>query len=162
MYILGIDPGSRFTGYGVISLANNNYSYIDCGVINVIKEDEFIRLAKIHQAVTNLIQKYNINFASIEKVFVANNPNSALKLGQARGAILSALALNNIGITEYAPKVIKKAVVGNGGAQKAQVQLMIRYLLKLNFMPQEDAADALAIAICGAMNINMNMSNVSP
>lgn len=147
-YILGIDPGSRYTGFGIIAINNHKYSYIDSGVINVEKEDQFTRLAKIFSSINDLVKKYNIQYAAIEKVFVASNPNSALKLGQARGAILTALALNNIIISEYAARSIKKAVVGNGAAQKSQMQLMIRYLLKLDFMPKEDEADALAVAYC--------------
>jgi crossover junction endodeoxyribonuclease RuvC len=147
-YILGIDPGSRITGYGIIALSDSKIKYIESGVFNIAKFEFYDRLKNIFLSIQQLLSEYKITQAAIESVFVAKNVNSALKLGQARGAALAALAMQDIKIAEYAPRVIKKSVVGYGNAEKEQVQLMIRHLLGLNFHPKPDAADALAVAIC--------------
>lgn len=149
--ILGIDPGSRITGYGVIKKNGNNYKYISSGCIKTtINKDVASRLFEIHQGISALITEFCPQEAAIEKVFMHENPDSALKLGQARGAAFVAVAGYDIPIAEYTPRTVKQAVVGYGGADKQQVQYMIKFLLGLSDVPQPDAADALAIAICHA------------
>ncbi len=146
--ILGIDPGSRKAGFGIIDSSRYHANYVSSGVIRVEKLIGSQRLKVIFESITQIIEQYKPNLMSIEKVFVYKNPNSALKLGQARGVIICAAALHNLPIIEYTPTQIKSTVVGNGHATKEQVQFMVTKLLKLTDTPQEDAADALASALC--------------
>ena len=153
MIVLGIDPGSYLTGYGVIRKHNNRLYYIASGCIRLTDKDMPVKLLKLHQAILQLIDTYDPSDFVIEKVFVKKNVDSALKLGQARGVILAAMATqfqNNI--NEYSPRLVKKAITGYGAAEKSQVQLMVKSLLSLQDLPQEDAADALALAICHLNN----------
>lgn len=144
--IIGIDPGSRITGYGIVEFAKNKYRYITCGCIRTGATELNDRLHIIYQEIIQLIHEYRPQAAAIEQVFMHKNANSALKLGQARGAAI--VALNGLPLGEYSPRQIKQAVVGYGGAQKGQIQHMVRVLLNLAEEPQADAADALAVAIC--------------
>ncbi len=146
--IIGIDPGSRITGYGIVSHVKNDVQHITHGQIKTRGDVLADKLHEIFTGLAKVISEYNPNEASIEQVFTFHNHQSALKLGQARGAALTALASAGLGVGEYSAKQVKKAVVGYGGANKAQVQHMIRALLKLQQTPPPDAADALAIAIC--------------
>lgn len=146
--ILGIDPGSRKTGFGVIESGRYHPQYLVSGVIRVEKYSGADRLKNIFESVTQIIEQYQPDVVAVEKVFVYKNPNSAIVLGQARGVILCAAALKNIPIMEYTPTQIKSTIVGQGHAGKAQVQFMVQNLLKLTQCPQEDAADALACALC--------------
>lgn len=148
--ILGIDPGSRKTGYGIIEANGDKLRYIDCGVIRLPTGDLPERLKLIAAGLGEVIHLHSPQFAAIEDVFMANNAGSALKLGQARGAAIVAAVQNDVTVAEYTARQIKQAVVGKGAADKDQVQYMIRLLLKLDFKPQEDAADALAAAVCYA------------
>lgn len=148
MIILGIDPGSRITGYGVIEWSNHKARYIDSGCIRMdIKATTGNRLKTIFEGLDQLIGLYKPDQLSIEQVFIHKNPQSALKLGQARGVVLCAAALAGLEIYEYSATKIKQSVVGNGHATKDQVQHMVEHLLKLNGKPQADAADALAAAL---------------
>lgn len=146
--ILGIDPGSRVTGYGIISVQNKKITYLDSGCIRVKGENFDERLLEIFEGITSLVQTYQPNFAAIEQVFMHQNAQSAIKLGQARGAAVVAMASQGLTVGEYSARQIKKSVVGYGAAEKTQVQDMVMSLLKLNARPAEDAADALACAIC--------------
>lgn len=146
--ILGIDPGSIRTGYGIIKSNKNNLSHIMHGTIIAKGKTMAERLHDIHQMLCNIISEYNPNEAAIEEVFVQANIQSALKLGQARGAALIALAQYALPITEYSPREIKKTASGYGAATKEQIQFMVKMQLSLPSHPQADAADALAIAIC--------------
>lgn len=153
--ILGIDPGSRTTGYGVIKSEKNKQIYIDSGCIRTqtaASEADSIadRLKIIFAGVSEIIRLYKPDQFSIEQVFMARNADSALKLGQARGAAIVAAVSNDIPVFEYSARQIKQAVVGKGAADKAQVQHMVCYLLNLPAAPQADAADALAAALCHA------------
>lgn len=148
MRILGIDPGSRITGYGVIEWIDGDSRYVDSGCIHATDGDLSDRLRAIFQGVAQTIVEHQPQVLAIESVFVHKNVSSALKLGQARGAAICAAATNDIRVEEYSPKEIKKAVVGKGNADKEQVQYMIRLLLGLKQSPPADAADALAVAIC--------------
>lgn len=146
--VLGIDPGSRKAGFGVIESGRYRPNYIASGVINVMKLSGSQRLRVIFESINQIIEQYKPDIMSIEKVFVYKNPNSAIKLGQARGVIICAAALHDIPIMEYTPTQIKSTLVGHGHANKEQVQFMVTNLLKLTETPQEDAADALAAALC--------------
>lgn len=148
--ILGIDPGTRTTGYGVISTSGNRHTYLSCGIIKTTGDDMAIRLHQIFEGICEVINTYHPNEASIEQVFMKKNVSSALKLGQARGAALVAMANRRLSVAEYSARHIKQAIVGYGGAEKQQVQHMIKVLLNLEKAPQTDAADALAIALCHA------------
>jgi crossover junction endodeoxyribonuclease RuvC len=145
--IIGIDPGSRRTGYGVIRLEGNRHIYLASGHIDVAAYPVAERLRKIFLSLQEIIQTYRPDEAAIEQIFMHENPNSALKLGQARGAAIVALDLP---VTEYSARQVKKSVVGHGAANKDQVQFMVKRLLNLANKLQADAADALAIALCHA------------
>jgi len=146
--ILGIDPGSRITGYGVIRVEKSRHIYLTSGSLHIKGETIPEKLKHIHQGLQKVIQTYQPVEAAIEQVFMHQNAGSALKLGQARGAAI--VAMDNIPVAEYSARQIKQAVVGHGAAKKEQVQHMVRALLNLSGMPEFDAADALAIAICHA------------
>jgi crossover junction endodeoxyribonuclease RuvC len=146
--ILGIDPGSRFTGFGVIETDGNKSSYVTSGFIRVSGETWAERLGVIFEGVSELVQTHQPHEMSIEKVFMHRNADSALKLGQARGAAICAVTTHNVPVHEYTPAEIKQSVVGKGNAAKEQVQHMVRVLLNLPGNPQADAADALAAALC--------------
>ena len=146
--ILGIDPGSRFTGFGVIESDGKKYHYITSGFIRVTGDSWADRLKVIFESVNELVETHQPHEMSIEKVFMHRNADSALKLGQARGAAICAVVTNNIPVHEYTPAEIKQSVVGKGNAAKEQVQHMVRVLLNLPGNPQADAADALAAALC--------------
>jgi crossover junction endodeoxyribonuclease RuvC len=148
--IIGIDPGSRCTGYGLIWMDKSQYGAIDYGFIRCQQATLGQRLYHIYQQLSEKISQHQPHEAAIEQVFTCINPQSALKLGQARGAALTAAACFALPVTEYSARQIKKAAVGYGAANKNQVQHMVRSLLKLTVTPQVDAADALAIAICHA------------
>lgn len=156
--ILGIDPGSRITGYGVIRVEKSRHVYLTSGSLHVKGENISDRLQYIHQELQKIIQTYQPIEAAIEQVFMHQNPGSALKLGQARGAAI--VAMKNIPVAEYSARQIKQAVVGHGAAKKEQVQHMVRVLLNLSGMPEFDAADALAIALCHA-NCRQSVTNIS-
>ncbi|GAC15294.1 crossover junction endodeoxyribonuclease RuvC [Aliiglaciecola lipolytica] len=146
--ILGIDPGSRITGYGVIKQTGNTFSYLGSGCIRVQGDDLAPRLNQIYKGVSEIICQFQPQFFAIEQVFMAKNPDSALKLGQARGAAIVAATNAELPVAEYSARQIKQSVVGKGSAEKSQVQHMVSYLLKLTATPQADAADALAVALC--------------
>ena len=146
--ILGVDPGSRKTGFGVIESGRYNPCYVVSGVIRVEKFSGAERLKNIFESVCQIIDQYQPDVMAVEKVFIYKNPKSALILGQARGVILCAGAIKGVSIMEYTPTQIKSTIVGKGHASKDQVQYMVQNLLKLTDTPQEDAADALACALC--------------
>lgn len=148
--ILGIDPGSCTTGYGIIQIDGSQLNYLDSGCIKVANVEFSQRLEKIFTGLQTVLHQYVPNEAAVEQVFMHINPNAALKLGQARGAALVAAALAKLTVCEYSARQVKQSVVGYGAANKQQVQHMVRILLNLERTPQADAADALAIAICHA------------
>lgn len=148
MNILGIDPGSITTGFGVIRQEGNKQFYVASGCIKIGNKPWAERLTQIYADITEIVQQYLPAHAAIEQVFVNKNVSSALKLGHARGVAMLAIAKFGVNIAEYSPRKVKQAVVGNGGAEKAQVQHMVKILLGLTVAPKSDAADALAIAIC--------------
>lgn len=153
--ILGLDPGSRATGYGVIEKIGDHVEFITCGVIRTSSKAPLAdRLMEIYDGVSEVIVKHKPTRAAVEDIFIAVNPRSALKLGHARGVIILAAMQQGLSIHEYSPRVIKQAVAGYGQAAKAQVQQMVRILLRLSSTPSHDAADALAVALCYANHCN--------
>lgn len=150
MKILGIDPGLRITGFGVIHKQGNKLTYVASGVIKTPDDTLPQRLKSILAGVSEVIRTYQPDCAAIEKVFVNVNPQSTLLLGQARGAAICALVSADLTVAEYTALQVKQAVVGQGKAQKQQVQDMVQRLLMLSGTPSTDAADALGVAICHA------------
>lgn len=147
--ILGIDPGSRITGYGLIKEAERKIEYIDSGCIRTTPSDELSqKLLQIYDGICQLMDCYSPTEVAIEQIFMHKNANSALKLGHARGVAMVAAASHRVAVSEYSAREIKQTVVGYGAAEKVQVSHMVVSLLALNKAPQQDAADALAIAIC--------------
>ena len=158
--VLGIDPGSRITGYGLISVRGNKLSYVDCGCIRTEGGELPGRLKIIFDGVSALIDCHHPEQVAIEEVFMGRNAASALKLGQARGAAMTACLNHDLAVSEYSARQVKQAVVGSGGAQKEQVQHMVKALLKISDTIAEDAADALAVAICHA-NTQASLINMA-
>lgn len=151
MKILGIDPGLRTTGFGLITKHGNRLAYLASGTISTPTSAELPeRLKIIFSSVSEIIRTYQPDCAAVEKVFVNVNPQSTLLLGQARGAAISALVNANLQVAEYTALQLKQAVVGHGKAHKQQVQDMVQRLLALPELPGTDAADALGVAICHA------------
>lgn len=150
MRILGIDPGLRVTGFGVIDQQGSQLRYVASGTIRTPDGNLPERLKVILHGVSEVVKTYQPGCAAIEKVFVNVNPQSTLLLGQARGAAICALVHADLGVAEYTALQVKQAVVGQGKAQKEQVQAMVQRLLLLSGLPGTDAADALGVAICHA------------
>jgi crossover junction endodeoxyribonuclease RuvC len=151
--ILGVDPGLRKTGWGVIEVAGSRLVFIACGSIETDAATSLAgRLAAIHRLLTGLVERQGPHEAAVEETFVNRDPQSALKLGQARGVALASLALTGLPVSEYAANLIKKTVVGVGHAEKRQVAMMVRMLLPASTATTSDAADALAVAICHAQH----------
>ena len=148
--ILGVDPGSRKTGFGVINSLGARCDYVTSGVIRVPDTALPERLKVIFDSITQVIEEYCPQEMAIEQVFMAKSAGSALKLGQARGAAIVAGVNQELPVAEYEARKVKQSVVGSGAADKVQVQHMVKVLLKVPGTPQEDAADALAVALCHA------------
>lgn len=148
--ILGIDPGSVKTGFGLISVEGSKHKYVSSGIIRLPKAPFPERLKVLAASLDEIIDQFKPTEASVEEVFLAKNPGSAIKLGQARGGAITVCVSKDLLVAEYTAKQIKQAVVGYGSADKLQVQQMVKTLLSLAAAPAEDAADALAAAICHA------------
>ena len=152
--ILGLDPGSRITGYGVVDTGGHGVSYVASGCIRVGNGAMTARLLEIQRHVAELVDAFAPVEIAIERVFVHRNADSALKLGQARGAALCGACRGGAPVFEYAPRAVKQTVTGTGAAEKTQVLHMIKALLSLQGRLSADAADALAIALCHAQHRN--------
>jgi crossover junction endodeoxyribonuclease RuvC len=161
MVILGIDPGTAITGYGIISHQGNHLKKIGVGVIRTSpQQDMSLRLKVIYDEMRSLIEKYQPQVIAVEELFFNKNVRTALAVGQARGVIVLAAANSGLDIVEYTPLQVKQAVVGYGRAEKHQIQEMVRMLLCLPEVPKpDDAADALAVAICHAHSRKVNNLN---
>lgn len=146
--ILGIDPGSRVTGYGIVDFHQNHARHVASGCIHITGRDLTARLRAIFDGISALVDSESPTELAVEQVFFHRNAASALKLGQARGAALMAGVTRGLPLYEYSPNQVKQAVTGRGHAPKDQVQHMIKMLLCLRELPASDAADALAVAIC--------------
>lgn len=153
--ILGIDPGSRTTGFGVIDTDGSRSVRIAGGCIRVAQLPWPQRLRRLFDGIAQVVAEYRPRELAVEQLIFARDVTAALKLGQARGAVLCAVLGEDIQVHEYSPKAIKLAVVGTGGAEKAQVQHMVRLLLSLPETPPEDEADALALALCHAHSLGI-------
>ncbi len=149
MKVLGLDPGLRCTGWGMVEAEGNRLRHLAAGVVRSDGDLPLAeRLAQLHRSVRAVLDEWRPDEAAVERTFVNRNPESTLKLGQARGVVLLAPALAGLPVAEYAPTQIKQAVVGTGRAAKDQVGMMVRTLLPGCLVANADAADALAIAIC--------------
>jgi crossover junction endodeoxyribonuclease RuvC len=149
---LGIDPGLRTTGFGVIEIEGQRLRYISSGIIESGSIDLGLpnRLGTLYSGVQEVLLTYQPDAAAIEEIFLNVNPRSTLMLGQARGAVIAAMVSTGLAVTEYSARGVKQAIVGTGRASKLQMQEMVKRLLKLNKSPLPDAADALGVAICAA------------
>jgi|SRR6185295_12451429 len=155
MIIIGIDPGSRRTGFGILELSGNQSQYIESGCIRATESSVFLRLHSIYRGLQAIVARYHPKEAAIEQVFLQHNPSSALKLGEVRGVCIA--ALSDIIMTDYSARQVKQSIVGFGAAKKEQVQHMVRRLLNIQTALQADEADALAIALCHAhMRFSLN------
>ena len=160
MIVLGVDPGTLITGYGVIETRNGKMKILDCGVIkNDSRTSMPLRLKLIFERLTDITEQYRPDEFAIETAFYGKNAQSALKLGHARGVAMLTAVTRNIPTHEYSPREVKKAIVGNGAAAKEQVQFMVKSLLKLKVLPKHyDVTDALAVAICHLQRKQSNHS----
>jgi len=154
--ILGIDPGSRLTGFGVLDFDSDSATYVASGTLQSTDGEFPDRLKRIFESVSEIVSQYQPDVVAIESVFVHRNAGSALKLGHARSAAICATFNSDVEVFEYAPREIKQAVVGNGSATKDQVQHMVVSLLRLDGEPSTDAADALATALCHGHQRRLN------
>ncbi len=159
--ILGIDPGSRKTGFGLIETGGQGARYISSGIIRLPEGSLPERLKVIFDSVSEIIAEHQPAQVAVEEVFFARDPRAALRLGQARGAAIVAAVSAGLPVAEYAARTVKQSVVGTGAASKEQVQHMVRQLLKLPGLPAEDAADGLAVAMCHAHSLRVG-SKLSP
>ena len=163
--VIGIDPGSRATGYGLIAYHDTDLRYVASGCIRTQQKSFFERLRDIYEGVDLVLSEYAADFCAVEGVFMAQNPNSAIKLGQARGAALAAVLSREVTIVEHSARQVKKVLVGTGNATKQQVQYMVKDLLRLDGSMSMDASDALAIAICHIYSAQTELQdqyNVAP
>lgn len=155
MRLLGLDPGLRITGWGVIDWDGNRMRYVADGAIKTDSKLSLSeRLVQLYEGIELVINRFGPLEAAVEETFVNKNPNSTLKLGQARGVVMLTPALAGLSVAEYTPNQVKKTVVGAGHAQKEQVQMMVKTLLPGAKIDTPDAADALAVAICHAQHRN--------
>lgn len=150
MKIIGIDPGSRLTGFGIIETTSNGYVYVASGALKIQANELPQKLKQVFDGILQLVETHKPEQMAIEQVFMSKNADSALKLGQARGAAICAVQTHNIPVFEYAARQVKQAIVGKGNADKLQVQQMVKLLLNIQGNIQIDASDALGIAICHA------------
>ena len=160
--VLGIDPGTRITGWGIVEKRGMTLTHVDNGAIITRSRDPLVdRLKVIHDGLQEVIVRHGPSVAGIESIFVSRNVASALKLGHARGVAMLVAANHGMEVTEFAPQAVKRAVVGTGRAEKSQVAEMVRMILALPEVPQEDAADALAVAIARAQRMQVELPVVS-
>ena len=158
MIFLGVDPALRNTGYALLKKRDNNIEYIASGIISTGKIEMPLAIAQIMNEIMTLCQTYKPYRASMEKIFINQNPESSIKLSHARGAIMGVLAQNNIPIEEYAPNFIKKAIAGAGRADKEQMKQMINMLVPGHNFIQHDQIDAIAIAYTSILHQNLNQA----
>lgn len=153
MLIMGIDPGLRHTGWGIVDFTNNQFRHIANGTLNISEKGTLPeRLAEIYKKLREVLEQYKPEEVAVEEVFVNVNPSSTLKLGQARGVAILTPSILGISVFEYSPNLIKKSVVGIGHATKEQIQMMVGVLLNKPKIDSEHSGDALAMAICHAHN----------
>ncbi len=160
--IMGIDPGLKSTGWGLIQNSNQKEIYIAHGIINT-KSKNFLgdRLNFIYTELDNIMRRFNPSVVAVEKIFSNSNPESTLKLGQARGIVFLVAAKNNVSLSEYSPNTVKKNLVGYGHASKFQIIEMIKRIYPKALVEDDDSADALAVAICHSMQTQSKLTNIS-
>ena len=147
--ILGVDPGSRYTGYAALRRVGRRFSVEDSGVITLTREPVIsARLGLLQRRLEQIVERINPDVAAVEDIFTAHNARSALKLGQARGVVLAVMARHELDVYAYPPATVKRAVAGHGRAAKEQIQQMVQVLLSLKKAPRPDEADAMAVAVC--------------
>lgn len=151
--ILGIDPGSQWTGFALVDFFGQRFVHVQSGYLKLGRGDMTERLGTIYREIDKLIAQYTPEQAAVESVFVQKNVSSAIKLGQARGAAIAAMACQDLPVAEYPPAKVKQSICGGGRADKAQVNFMVQKLLSIHEPLQEDQADALAIAICHGFHL---------
>jgi crossover junction endodeoxyribonuclease RuvC len=157
MKVIGIDPGSTITGYGLVVVDGSTVQHVENGGIHLKKTESLPhRLATIYREVTSLIERFKPDAVAVENIFVAKNVASTMKLSHARGAAIVAAVNAGLPVSEYTPMQVKQALVGYGGASKSQIQQMVRAMLKLPDVAFEDASDALAVAICHCHSHSLN------
>ena len=162
MRLLGLDPGLRHTGWGIINSKDNKISWVASGNISPkISLSLSERLKEIHQGLNSIVKKYNPSIAAIEEVFVNMNGQSTLKLGMARGAAITACSINEMSVYEYAPTRVKQSVTGSGRSKKDQVASMVNILLPGCEIKSEDESDALAVAICHTIFANSKIHQMN-
>lgn len=159
--ILGVDPGSVRTGFAIIDFHGQQFTHVHSGHLALGRGDMAQRLARIFQGLNDMIEQYQPQAAAVETVFVQKNVASAIKLGQARGAAIAAIACQQLSVAEYPPAKVKQAIVGGGRADKQQINFMVQRLVALREAPQEDQADALAIAVCHAFHLRPQRRGVA-
>jgi crossover junction endodeoxyribonuclease RuvC len=162
MRILGVDPGSAVTGFGVIERQPGGIVHVAHGTLRPRGDSLAARLGQLHRNLREIVARYEPDVAAVEQVFVAVSPRSALVLGQARGAILAALSESGLTVCEYAASQTKQAVTGSGRATKPQMQKMVQRLLALDRKPATDACDALSAAVCHAQSFRLRETGVVP
>jgi crossover junction endodeoxyribonuclease RuvC len=161
MVILGIDPGSRVTGFGVIKISGDKVTHISHGIILLEDQDSFSgRMCELGEGLEILLKKYQPEHVAIEKIFLGKNADSAFKLGHARGVAMYESAKNGAHIFEYATRIVKKGIVGNGAAIKEQVQMALLRLLNIKAISKIDASDALALAVFHAFQITNPLHSI--
>ncbi|HPU84839.1 MAG TPA: crossover junction endodeoxyribonuclease RuvC [Candidatus Latescibacteria bacterium] len=162
--VLGVDPGTIVCGYGIIDVAGSRYTYVTSGVIRPVRNAPMPdRLCTVFRGIASLIEEYRPSVLAVEEAFYGDNPKTAIKLGQARGVILVQGVLAGMQVSEFSPRFIKQAVVGVGSATKEQIQYMVARILKLPSPPQPtDAADALATALCFAVQPHIKLADDRP
>ena len=153
--ILGIDPGSLATGYGIVDSEGQSLTYVDCGCIRPSGDGFMDRLIDIYNGIRRVVETFTPDEIAVERAFVHKNADSALKLGQARAAAICGTLSRRVSLHEYSPREVKLSVVGKGGAGKEQVQHMVKVLLRLKGDLQPDSADALAVALCHSQGRNL-------
>ena len=159
--ILGIDPGTNITGFGLIKIIDNNFTYVHHAVIKTgLKNKYTTKLALINEATNNIIDEYNPSHVAIESVFFSVNAGTAIKLGQARGAAICACSRAALEVFEYSPRTVKMVVTASGASDKEQLQKKVKNILKIRRKLEIDASDALGVAICHAMTYIDNPDNV--
>lgn len=163
MRILGLDPGSRVCGYGVIEQVGADLRYIECGLLTAPEDQPMEqRLGEIARGLREVIEELHPVVCAVEDVFVQQNPRSALALAQARGMALAVIGLAGLSVASYPPATVKKAVSGSGKAEKAQIARMVQVLIGLGSLPRADATDALAVAITHGRLVRPNAARIVP
>ncbi len=151
-HIMGVDPGYRITGYGIVESHGQQLRYLDSGRLKLSEDDVALRMYRVFDGLSKIMREQHLQVFALEDIFVSKDPRAALKLGMVRGVAICAAGHSGLPVNEYSPRFVKKIVTGNGNASKAQVKYMVARLLKIPEPPSDDESDALAVAICQAFS----------